>query len=160
MTSLMIFISCVPRLEALLEAEVVEILGPRKVARQHGGLELRVTHQELWTLSHDLRIAASIRVRVGQVHAPQFDALETGIGRLPWAAYLRRTVLPKVQVRCRNSALYHAGAVTERIEDFFRERAARGGATWDPARGITADEDAPEVHVRVVNDVATFSIDA
>lgn len=160
MTSLMIFISCLPRLEALLEAEVAEILGSRKIARQHGGLELRVTHQELWTLSHDLRIAAAIRVRVGQIHAPQFDVLNAGIGRLPWAAYLRRTALPKVQVRCRNSALYHAGAVTERIEDFFCERAQRAGATLDLSRGVAPDDDAPEVHVRIVNDVATFSIDA
>jgi len=156
MTSLMIFISCVPRLEALLEDEVTRLLSKRKIRRKHGGLELRVTHQELWTLSHDLRIAASIRVRLGESHAPHFDALEQSLGRLPWSAYLERTALPKIQVSTRSSALYHSDAVRERIEDFFIARVQRSGA--EPQFHL--QHLIPEVSVRIVNDVATVSLDA
>lgn len=159
MTSLLIFISCMPRLEVFLAREVVEILGARKVARKHGGVELRVTHQELWTLSHDLRVGASIRVRIGHAHVPNFDALMERMGRLPWSSYLARTALPKVQVRCRNSSLYHADAVRERIEDFFLARAESGGRKGTRSGGLGPD-DVAGVHVRIVNDVATISLSA
>lgn len=162
MTSLMIFISCMPRLEVLLEQEVVKILGARKIARKHGGVELRVTHQELWKLSHDLRVAATIRVRVGQAHTPHFDALQEAMHKLPWSAYLPRTALPKVQVRCRTSALYHDDAVAERVEEFFWQRSVRAAARADVPHTMpkVADEEGAGVYVRIVNDVATFSVDA
>lgn len=162
MTSLMIFVSCMPRLEVLLEREVVKILGARKIARKHGGVELRVSHQELWKLSHDLRIAATIRVRVGQAHTPHFDALEEAMHRLPWAAYLPRTALPNVQVRCRTSALYHDDAVAERVEEFFWQRSVRAAEQAGVRHTVpkAADEESSGVYVRIVNDVATFSVDA
>lgn len=159
MTTLLIFISCMPRLEVLLEREVKEILDAPKIARKHGGLELRVRPEELWRLSHDLRIAASIRVRIGQGHVPNFDALMDRVGRVAWSSYFARTALPKVQVRCRKSSLYHADAVRERVEDFFVQRAACGGRALGSAAAVTPDE-GPTVHLRIVNDVATISVSA
>lgn len=136
---------------------MLQILGARKIARKHGGVELRVTHQDLWTLSHDLRIGASIRVRIGQIHAPHFDALQQSLGRLPWSAYLGRGALPRVQVSTRNSALYHGDAVAERVEEFFLGR-AQGSPGFESTRA--AINTPLQVHVRIVNDMATLSLDA
>lgn len=160
MTTFLIFISCIPRFEVLVEEEVVALVGARKITRQHGGLECRVTLQELWVLCHDLRVAASIRVRVGKVHAPNFDALQQGLGRLALTAYLERDVLPRVSAQSTRSALYHTQAIEERVRGFFADRAQVNGKTRNAyVQRATVPDDAPLVYVRVVHDAATISID-
>lgn len=148
-TTLRVFISCLPRFEVLLHEELQARLAGRKLERKRGGVELRVTQPELWMLSHDLRVAESIRVRIGSFSAPNFEALSEGLKRLPWSAYLDRDALPPVDVSCAKSSLYHDDAVAERLRDFF---VARGG--------VQESDALPTVHVRIVNDAAVVSVDA
>lgn len=148
-TTLRVFISCLPRFEVLLNDELQARLAGRKLSRKRGGVELRITHDELWMLSHDLRIAESIRVRIGSFSAPNFDALNEGLKRIPWSAYLDRDALPPIDVACAKSALYHDDAVAERVRGFFVERG-----------GVAEDAELPTVQVRIVNDAAVVSVDA
>ena len=151
-TTYQIFVSCLPRFEVLLDQELQALVPSRKRARKQGGVELRVDRGELWSLAHDLRVAESIRVRVGAFHAPDFRALRLGLARLPWSAWVGRSELPPVEVSTSSSALYHDVAVQERVEQFFLERAEASDA---PKTGL-----APRVFVRIVNDAAVVSVDA
>lgn len=148
-TTLRVFVSCLPRLEVLLHQEVEAILGARKLDRKRGGIEMRVSFEELWRLSHDLRVAESIRVRIGSFSAPNFDAFSQGLARLPWSVYFGRDAVPPIEVASAKSALYHDQAVAERAHAFF---VARGG--------VTEDSNLPTVHIRIVNDAAVVSIEA
>lgn len=163
-TTLRVFLSCLPRMELLLQQELDALLSPRRWERKHGGVEGRITREELWTLSHDLRIAESIRVRVGRFPAPNFEALAQGLERMPWSAYLPREALPIVEVASSRSALYHDDAVRERVEAFFLARAAgaEGGPAPAPPREGATNEDSrfPLVQLRLVNDLAVVSVDA
>ena len=145
------FVACAPRLERLLDGELdrVGVAGRRERAR--GGVELTVTREELWRLAHELRVADSLRVRVARVHAPDFDALQAGLRRVAWAAWLPRGSRPEVSVSCHRSALYHSDAVAERVSATIEE-AWRGGGD--------AAARAARVYVRIVNDVAAVSVDA
>lgn len=151
-TTHQIFVSCLPRFELLLDQELTALLPGRKQERKQGGAELRVTRDELWGLAHDLRVAESIRVRIGAFHAPDFRALRLGLAKLPWAAWIGRSELPVVEVSTSRSGLWHDDAVRERIEAFFVERAEKSDA---PKTGL-----APTVFVRLVNDAAVVSVDA
>lgn len=151
-TTHQLFISCLPRFEVLLDQEIDQILPGRKRERKQGGVELRVNREELWTLAQDLRIAESMRVRIGSFHAPDFQGLRIGLSKLPWAAWVGRAELPQVEVSTSRSALYHDDAIRERVEEFFVERAEKAET---PRMNL-----APTVFVRIVNDAAMVSIDA
>lgn len=151
-TTHQLFISCLPRFEVLLDQEVDQLLPGKRRERKQGGLELRVSREELWTLAHDLRVGESMRVRVGSFHAPDFRALRLGLAKLPWAAWVGRSELPVVEVSTSRSALFHDDAVRQRVEEFFMERAEKSDA---PRTKLV-----PTVFVRIVNDAAVVSVDA
>lgn len=138
-------------MEVLLQQEVERVLSRRRWDRKHGGMEGRVTIPELWTLAHDLRIAESIRVRIGSFPASNFEELLAGFQRLPWAVYYAREALPPVEVQSSASALYHDDAVAQRLEAFFLERSGRRDGE---AQAV------PAVQVRIVNDMVVVSVDA
>lgn len=148
-TTHLVFVSCLPRFEVLLDEELQRLLPDRRRARKRGGTEIRVATEELWTLAHDLRIAESLRIRVGHFPAGNFDELTAGLRKLPWAVYLPRGSAPRVECSTTNSVLYHADAVAERVHGFFMER---GVVEHAPI--------APTVFIRLVNDVAVVSVDA
>lgn len=148
-TTHLVFVSCLPRFEVLLDEELQQLLPDRRRARKRGGTEIRVTPEELWGLAHDLRIAESLRVRVGHFPAGNFDELINGLKKLPWSVYIPRGAAPRIEASTTNSVLYHADAVAERVHAFFVER----GVTDHPPL-------APTVFIRLVNDVAVVSVDA
>ena len=145
-----LFVSVTPGLEALLGEELTEILPGTRLRSMGGGVELRVTDEELWKVAVCTRLGESLRVRVGRFEATDFRALKVGLGRIPWAAYLRRGVRPPVRVTCHKSRLYHSDAVAERVV-----ASVTGGASE-----IDEDPDAPMVHVRLFRDRVVVSVDA
>ena len=139
-----------PGLEPLLAGEFATLLpGVRSSARE-GGLELRVTQQQLWILATGSRLAESLRVRIGRFQARTFDELKAGLGRLAWAAYLPRDAVPPWRITCRKSRLFHSDAVEERARAVLAARAGKG----------SRDVEHPVAYLRIHHDKATVSIDA
>ena len=143
-----IFAAVTPGLEAALSTELAELLPSASLRANRGGVSLRGDRESLWTLCAGSRLAETVRVRVGHFDARDFAALEAGLGRLPWSAYLARNAPVTVQVTARKSALYHSGAISDRVVRALD-------------RPVTAPgEGGCRVWVRLVKDRATISVDA
>jgi putative N6-adenine-specific DNA methylase len=150
-TRYLVYATVTPGLEALAERELARILpAPLPWRKSQGGLEARLAAEDLWRVAHGSRLLESLRVRIGAFEARDFAALEAGIGRLPWAAYIPAGAALVVVVECRASALYHSGAVEERA------RQAIVGLRGKPV------DDAPSarVYLRLVRDRVQVSVGA
>ena len=143
-----VFASVTPGLEAALRMELKTLFPDLKMRSSHGGLSFRCSREELWCLSWRSRLAESVRVRIGRFSAPSFRDLEAGLRRLPWAAYLAPQVTLNVQVSAKKSALYHTGAITERV----------GRVLQRPVVGAEVAD--IRLWIRVVKDRVTVSVDA
>ena len=147
-TSYEIFVAVTPGLEEALAVELTELLPKVTAQVRHGGVTFRGTQEVLWTVCAQSRLAETVRVRVGRFKARQFAELEAGLGRIPWSAYLPRQASVTVQVTARKSALYHSGAIAERVAKALD-------------RPVVAPADAEfRLWVRLVKDQATLSVDA
>ena len=151
-TRYQVFASITPGFEASLAEEVQLLELCDRPNQVQGGIECRLSREELWRFALESRLAESLRVRIGRFRAPSFQALETGARKLPWAAYLPRGALPSVKVTCKRSALYHSTAVAQRISRVVTERL--GSTECDPS------DDSPSIFVRLNRDMATLSVDA
>lgn len=147
-TSYAVFLAVTPGLEPALAAEIAEISPGAKIRSSRGGVEVRGSRELLWTLAAESRLAETVRVRVGRFKAHNFAELESGLARIPWAAYLARDAPVTLQVTARKSALYHSGAIADRMARILD-------------RPLTSpDGDGVRLWVRLVHDAATVSIDA
>ena len=147
-TSYEIFVAVTPGLEEALASEIAEHLPSVSTQVRHGGVTFRGTQEVLWTVTHRSRLAETVRVRVGRFKARHFAELESGLARIPWSAYLPRTASVTVQVTARKSALYHSGAIADRVSKALD-------------RPVVPPDDAQfRLWVRMVKDHATVSVDA
>lgn len=152
-TSHLFFVASSPGLEPALGQELAELGLPGK--ELEGGVELRGTTEDLWRTCLSCRLGESVRVRLRPFRARDFDALRTGLERLPWHAYLPRDVEARVDVTCHRSRLWHSDAVRERVLDVL---AARRGVR--PASDKADDPERMRVFVRLEHDQVQVSIDA
>lgn len=132
------FAPCAPGVEPLLAVEI-GALGVRAPKAVGGGVAFRATTRELYVANVGLRTANRVLVRVGSFTATTFGELEQAVDRIDWSPYLSGGA--DVRVTTRASALYHAGAVEERV-----------------VRVLGAGEQ--KVHVRIDRDHVTLSVDA
>ena len=138
------FVVCAPGLEPLALAEV-QRLGVRPARTVKGGIECTVTWPQLWSLHLRSRVATRVLVRVQRFRAESFPALEAGMRHIDWSKWLAADAAVEVQSSCdRGSALYHSGAVAERVATAVGRPEGRGQT----------------VMVRIVDDVVTVSLDA
>lgn len=147
-TSYEIFAAITPGLEAALAGELAELAPQANCSVRRGGVELRGDREVLWRLCAHSRMAETVRVRIGRFEARDFATLEARLARLPWAAYLAREAGVNVQVTARKSALYHSGAVSDRVMRALKR------PTASPEEGGT------RIWVRLVKDRVTVSVDA
>ncbi len=139
-----------PGLESLLATELQEFgLMPRA---RRGGVEWRGTPESLWLVHHRSRLAEGVRARLKSFQATNFPALEQGLERLPWHAYLRAGAPVRISVTARKSRLFHTGAIEEHAR---RAIAARLGACPVPSQS----EDASEIHLRLERDEVQPSVE-
>lgn len=150
-TQYRIFAGITPGLEPLLLDELKALIPDSKLVSMDGGVELAGPPGALWRVALSSRLAETLRVRLGKpFEARTFEELVERAGRLPWNAYLPRGgALPRVQVTCKRSRLYHSDAVAERITAVLTERL---GCTEDPGEA--------RVYVRLRNDRCQLSVDA
>jgi putative N6-adenine-specific DNA methylase len=116
-----------------------------------GGVTVRATTRQLYVANVWSRVASRILVRLGAFTARTFAELERQAEALDWPEYLAGNVPVGFRVTARKSALYHTGAVAERL-------AAMLGRT--PLRASEVSSSGVLVIVRVNHDRFTVSIDS
>jgi putative N6-adenine-specific DNA methylase len=155
-----LFASVAPGLETLLMSELGRLLPGKGLRPARSGVEVLVAREELWRVATWSRLAEALRVRVGRFEARRFDELEEGLRRVPWHAWLARGSRPEVRVTTRRSALYHVGAVEERVRRVLRERLGEPVGAASSAGGGGVEVLGAALYVRVHRDMVTVSVDA
>jgi putative N6-adenine-specific DNA methylase len=142
-----IFLVATPGLEAPLCAEAQE-LGFADASIVPGGVTLHGGWPEVWRANLMLRGATRVLARIGSFRAFHLAQLDKRSKKFDWAAVLRPDVPVRVEVTCKKSKIYHAGAAAQRIE---------GGLS---AAGLTVAPDAKMViKTRIDDNLVTFSVD-
>lgn len=147
-TEFEIFLATAPGLEGVLQTEAAA-LGFAAGEAVPGGVTVRGAWPDVWRANLHLRGANRVLARVGSFRVMHLAQLDKRARKFPWAEFLRPDVPVKVDVTCRKSRVYHAGAATQRIENAISEEL---GAP------ITKDADL-RVMVRIEDDLCTISLD-
>ncbi|SEP04176.1 putative N6-adenine-specific DNA methylase [Salinihabitans flavidus] len=144
-----IFLVASPGLESVLcdEAHERGFAAPRAVP---GGVETRGDWPEVWRANLELRGAGRVLVRIGTFRAFHLAQLDKRSRKFPWGDVLRSDVPVRVEVTCRRSKIYHAGAAAERIERAIREELG----TIISAQAVVC------LKVRIDDDLVTLSVDS
>ncbi len=138
-----------PGLEDTL-AEEARALGFAGVRAVTGGVETRGGWSEVWRANLEMRGAARVLVRLGEFRAFHLAQLDKRARKFDWGKVLRTDVPVRVEVTCRKSKIYHAGAAQERIERAISEEL-----------GTPLHKEADLViKVRIEDDLVTLSLDS
>ncbi len=149
LADLEIFLVAPPGLEQSLCSEAKE----KKFASAQvvpGGVLLRGGWPDVWRANLLIRGATRVLVRIGSFRVFHLAQLDKRARKFPWGDHLRADVPLKVEVTCRKSKIYHAGAARQRIERALTE-----------TLGATLSNDAPiTIKVRIEDDLCTISLDS
>ncbi|MGO4917832.1 THUMP domain-containing class I SAM-dependent RNA methyltransferase [Pseudogemmobacter sp. W21_MBD1_M6] len=143
-----IFLVASPGLEAVLceEAQAKGFAGATQVP---GGVNVQGGWPEVWRANLELRGASRVLARIGAFRVFHLAQLDKRSRKFDWGRVLRKDVPVRVEVTCKSSKIYHAGAASQRIETAIREEL---GATIAPDAAIA-------VKVRIDDDLCTISVD-
>ncbi|MDQ2095186.1 THUMP domain-containing class I SAM-dependent RNA methyltransferase [Rhodalgimonas zhirmunskyi] len=120
MSDLGLFMAVAPGLEKALAEEALE-KGFADVRAVPGGVEARGDWAEVWRANLEMRGAARVLVRVGEFRAFHLAQLDKRARKFPWGEVLRAEMPVRVEVTCKRSKIYHAGAAAQRIEKAISE---------------------------------------
>ncbi len=143
-----VFLTAFPGLEDMLCAEAQET-GFADATAVPGGVEMTGTWPDIWRANLELRGATRVLVRLGAFPVFHLAQLDKRSRKFPWAKTLRSDVPVRVEVTCRRSKIYHAGAATQRIETALREE----------LKVEVAKDAALCVKVRIEDNFCTISLD-
>lgn len=147
-TDFEVFLVAPPGLEPVLSDEVVAagFAGARVMP---GGVAFRGGWPEVWRANLTLRGATRVLARIGAFRAFHLAQLDKRARKFDWASVLRPDVPVRVEVTCKRSKIYHAGAAKQRIERAISE-----------TLGAPLSEDAPvQVKARIDDNLVTLSVD-
>ncbi|MGX0875963.1 putative N6-adenine-specific DNA methylase [Roseovarius sp. MBR-154] len=143
-----IFLAAPPGHETALAEEAREAgFGPVTVLP--GGVSFMGIWPDVWRANLELRGAGRVLARIGSFRAFHLAQLDKRARKFDWAAHLRADVPVRVEVTCRKSKIYHAGAATQRIV----------GALTDVLGGEVREDAALRLMARIEDDLVTFSLD-
>ncbi|MDU8910445.1 class I SAM-dependent RNA methyltransferase [Aestuariicoccus sp. MJ-SS9] len=151
-----IFLAGTPGLEPALcdEARAAGFKGAEAVP---GGVTLRGGWPDVWRANLVLRGAGRVLVRIGAFRAMHLAQLDKRSRKFPWADVLRTDVPLRIEVTCRKSRIYHAGAASQRIANAIRD--GLGAEVFEgPVKD--APEEALRLMARIEDDLVTLSIDS
>lgn len=137
-----------PGLEEALKAEA-KSLGFRPVDTITGGVLLHGGWPDVWRANLRLRGVSKVLVRIASFRAFHLAQLDKRARKVPWADVLRPGQPVRVEVTCKGSRIYHAGAAAERI----------GRAITETLQAPVTEEATVCVKVRIQNDICTVSLD-
>jgi putative N6-adenine-specific DNA methylase len=150
---LQLFVVVAPGLESLAAAELGELGIPAsRVRTRHGGLDVQATTRQLYAVHRWCRIPTRVLLRVATGTARRWDELQDLVRSVTWDAFVEPGEPVELHVTSRGSALYHEGAIAERVLVAL----ARPTAT-ERADGAAV---AQAVHVRLDHDRVVLSVDA
>ena len=121
-----------------------------------GGVAFSGTWEECWKAHHRARIPARILVRLSQFTSLRFDQLEKHIKEFPWELWLQSHQAPAFQVDAQQSALYHEGAIQERVKRWV-DGCLRPWKAISPKGN--ADRATQTIHIRNFRNRFTISLD-
>ncbi|WP_425467470.1 THUMP domain-containing class I SAM-dependent RNA methyltransferase [Paracoccus laeviglucosivorans] len=143
-----IFLVATPGLEDPL-ADEVRALGHAPQI-QPGGVTYIGGWADVWRANLSIRGATRVLVRIGSFRAMHPAQLDKRAHRFPWADFLHPGSTLRVEATSRKSRIYHAGAITQRIEAALKD-----------SIGATIADDAPiTIKVRIEDDLCTISLDS
>ncbi|WP_102107869.1 THUMP domain-containing class I SAM-dependent RNA methyltransferase [Oceaniglobus roseus] len=131
-TAFEFFVTAPPGLEDVLLAEM-QAKGFASAVAIPGGVTVQGGWPEVWRANLELRGAGRVLARIGGFLAFHLAQLDKRARKFPWGEVLRPEVPVRVEVTCRASKIYHAGAAQQRIETALRDGF---GATVDPAAPV------------------------
>lgn len=144
-----IFLVAAPGTEIALRDEANE-LGFKAAKISPGGVTIRGTWGEVWRANLQLRGAARVLARIGEIRAFHLAQLDKRARKFPWGDFLRADVPVKVEVVTnKKSKIYHAGAAIQRFEKAITEEL---GAP------ISAEADV-RIKVRIDDNLCIISVD-
>jgi putative N6-adenine-specific DNA methylase len=153
-----IFLAVPPGLEAALAAEAAALGFPAPVTVP-GGVTFQGGWPDVWRANLSLRGATRVLARIGSFRVLHLAQLDKRARKFDWAAVLRPDVPVRVEVVCKASKIYHAGAAKQRIESALRDMLGvevLSGPAVEDAPDATAEV---RLKARIEDDLCTFSID-
>jgi putative N6-adenine-specific DNA methylase len=166
------FIVCPPGLENTLKTEMENskfLKIPKSTLQKgmvEGGIEIMSTAEELYLANLTLQVASRVLVRIGKFKASNFSQLVLNCRQLPWSEYVKSGSKLALRVTCKESKLYHRGAVEERIVSVIREivKDFTASSLSDDVGDEIVNDDNEEatqiIVVRLYKDFCTVSIDS
>lgn len=143
-----IFFATAPGLEQVLANEAAA-LGFASPEVLKGGVAIQGGWADVWRANLQLRGANRVLARIGSFRAMHLAQLDKRMRKFGWGDVLRADVPLKVEVMCKKSRIYHAGAAAQRVE---RALVEEFGAT-------ISKEAALKLMIRIEDDLCTISID-
>jgi putative N6-adenine-specific DNA methylase len=143
-----IFLVAPPGLEEVLACEA-RAAGFGPVTVQPGGVAFPGRWPDVMRANLELRGAGRVLARIGGFRAFHLAQLDKRARKFDWVAHLRADVPLRVEVTCRKSKIYHAGAAKQRIAKAITE-----------SLGAPVSDDAGlRLMARIEDDLVTFSLD-
>lgn len=142
-----IFISVQPGLEELASEEC-ESLGLKITSTQIGGLNCTTHPRKLFQVIPYLRVPTKVLVRCGSFYAKHFAQFEKEFLKLNFSSFLTDQPV-KAKVECHHCALYHKGAIEERMIKFLKSQ-----------HHINSELPSQTLYCRGQDNQFTFSFDA
>lgn len=153
-----IFAVAAPGLESVVAAELNALGLP--AAAESGGASWQGSLADVARANLELRTASRVLVRAGEFRARTFHELERRARRIDWARFVSSGEAVQLRITCRKSALYHEGAVAERILDALEERTGRRGVTRSHDDDDHDHAPGQLFIVRLFRDLCTVSADS
>ena len=143
-----IFLVALPGLENVVAEEAYEV-GFKSAKVVQGGVSIVGDWPDVWRANLTLRCPSRVLARIGGFPVFHLAQLDKRARKFEWGATLRQDVAVNVEVSCKRSKIYHAGAAAQRIERAISE-----------SFGASVNKDADlRVMARIEDNFCTFSID-
>jgi putative N6-adenine-specific DNA methylase len=139
------FVVVAPGLEPVAVDELRALGVGGRMAKTRGGVEVELTTRQLYAIHRLGRVPTRVLVRLATDTCRRFDELERLVASVDWDRYLPDGASVAIHVASQSSALYHEGAIAERVVAVL---------------GRHADDGGRRVHIRLSRDRATVSVDA
>jgi putative N6-adenine-specific DNA methylase len=161
-SSLELYSITAPGLEQITATEL-GVFGAAAQTVSRGGVAWHGSLRDLYRANLWLRTATRVLVRVSSFHAGSFAELERRAKQVPWGRFVRARDHVRFRVTCHKSALYHSGAVAERLAESVS--AATGCATASTSVPDATGDDPGAIAeqlfvVRIDHDTVTLSADS
>lgn len=143
-----IFLATAPGLESVLAEEVVQHGFVNPVV-SNGGVSITGGWPDVWRANLVMRGANRVLARIGSFRVMHLAQLDKRARRFPWSEILSPDIPVRVDVVCRKSKIYHAGAAGQRIETAIQEELG----------AVISKEAELKIMVRIEDDLCTISVD-